>query len=211
MKTYGKIITAWSRDPATKHRTLIEGEWATEEFAALAELEWEWTEKIDGTNIRVGWDGTEVSFGGKTERANIPPFLLEHLATTYAAEMFVRHELPPMTLYGEGYGAKIQKGGAHYIPDGVGFIAFDVLCGDVWLSRANVDDVATKLGAPVVPCVGAGSLTNAIKVARAGFPSVAAEARCQAEGIVMRPPCGLVDRQGHRIIAKIKHKDFPQS
>lgn len=208
MDPYCKIQTVWSRDPATKHRTLIEGEWATAEFAALSDLVWEWTEKIDGTNIRVGWDGDHVRYGGRTEKASIPTFLYDHLAEVYTPEVFRFNSLPPMTIYGEGYGARIQKGGGNYIQDGVGFIAFDVFCGDVWLGRANVQDVAAKIGAPVVPCLGAGTLRGAIGAVRSGLPSVAAEARCCAEGIVMRPPCGLLDRMGRRVIAKIKAKDF---
>ena len=40
---------------------------------------WEWTEKVDGTNIRLIWDGHNVSFAGRTDKAQIPDHLLEKL------------------------------------------------------------------------------------------------------------------------------------
>lgn len=39
------------------------------------------------------------------------------------------HEPVPVTIFGEGYGVKIQKGG-NYIPDDVNFILFDVRFGN---------------------------------------------------------------------------------
>ena len=33
---------------------------------------WRWTEKVDGTNIRVIWQGGKLSFGGKTDNALDP-------------------------------------------------------------------------------------------------------------------------------------------
>lgn len=205
MKPYGKIATAWRRD--TERKTPIEGRWASEELAVLAGLEWEWTEKIDGTNIRVCWDGEDVGFHGRTDAASIPGSLVAHLSARYRRGAFERSNLPPLVIYGEGYGAGIESGG-NYIPDGAGFVAFDVRCGGLWLSRANITDVCAKIGAPIVPIVGVGKLADAISAVRAGLPSVVADGRCLAEGIVARPPCGLFDRRGRRIIAKIKTKDF---
>ena len=68
----------------------------------------------------------------------------------------------PITFYGEGYGAKIQKGGGNYNPDGVDFVLFDVRCGDFWLKRENVRDVANKLGIEDVPVVGTGTLEEMV-------------------------------------------------
>jgi len=209
MPEYGSITTVWERDPETKFRTLIANAWATPEFALLADHPWEWTEKVDGTNIRIQWDGETVSYGGKTDKAQIPPFLLKKLGEIAEATAFREAELPPMTIYGEGYGAKIQKCGNRYLPEDVGFIAFDILCGDLWLERENVLDIASKLGVPVVPLIGQDTLRQAIELARSGFSSMVAEdATLPAEGLVLRPPHGLLTRRGHRIITKIKHRDF---
>ena len=70
---YHKIQTVYKRDPVTKYKTLLEGEYSLPEFEYLADNEWVWTEKVDGTNIRVMWDGwKKLSFGGRTDNAQIP-------------------------------------------------------------------------------------------------------------------------------------------
>ena len=111
-----------------------------------------------------------------------------------------------MTLYGEGYGARIQKGGGNYVPDGVDFILFDVRIMKLWLQRSNVEDIAAKLEIVTVPVVGKGTLFEATDIARNGFQSLIGTQ--SAEGLVMKPVVDLYDCRGHRIIAKIKHKDF---
>ena len=50
-KPYHKIDTIWKRDPSTGK--IIEGLFSRDEFLYLTDYEWEWTEKIDGTNIHV--------------------------------------------------------------------------------------------------------------------------------------------------------------
>ena len=72
------------------------------------------------------------------------------------------------TIYGEGYGVKIQSGG-NYINDGVGFIIFDVKVGDLYLLRETMEIIAKKLGAPVVPYMGQFTIDEAIDFVRKGF------------------------------------------
>lgn len=209
MQEYHKIQTLYLRDPATNHKTLLVGEFARPEFAYLADRPWTFTEKVDGTNIRVGFDGTTVSFGGRTNDAQIPSPLFAHLLATFTAEaLFVVFGAGSVTLYGEGYGPKIQKGGGRYRVD-PGFILFDVVVGDVWLERANVEDIAGKLGIPAVPVVGEGTVYDAVDFVRAGFTSrCATDATLESEGIVFRPKVELFDRRGQRVISKLKAKDF---
>jgi hypothetical protein len=207
MKEYHKIQTVFKRDPATKHKNLLEGQYSLPVFEYLADNEWTFTEKIDGTNIRIMFEDGAVTFGGKTDNAQIPAFLVQKLMEYFTPEKLL--SIFPdgnACLYGEGYGARIQKGGGLYIPNGVDFILFDVLCGGYWLERANVGDVAGKCGIGVVPVIGTGSLQDAIEETRRGFPS--AIGQCVAEGMVMRPAVEMFDRAGHRVITKIKHKDF---
>lgn len=45
----------------------------------LKDNEWEFTEKIDRTNIRIIWDGHRVSFYGRTEKSLIPAELTNRL------------------------------------------------------------------------------------------------------------------------------------
>ena len=208
MEEYHKIKTVWLRAPETNFKTLLENEWATPEFKYLQNNQWTFTEKVDGTNIRVQWEGQGVSrFGGRTDRAQIPAHLVASLQ-----DLFPEGKLSdvfgdtPYTLYGEGYGAKIQKGGGDYIQDGCSFILFDVRCGGHWLQREDVEDIASRLGIEVVPIIGMGTLHDAIDLVRGGFSSKLKSST--PEGIVMRPSTELTCRGGKRIISKLKCKDF---
>ena len=56
MKTkteYHKITTLFERDSDTNFKKVIEGLYAKPEFKYLEGATWEFTEKVDGTNIRV--------------------------------------------------------------------------------------------------------------------------------------------------------------
>ncbi len=111
-----------------------------------------------------------------------------------------------VTLYGEGHGAGIQKGGGNYsaTPE---FVLFDVLIGGFWLLRVDVEDVAQKLGLRVVPLVLTGTLHDAIKTVRSGLTS--GWGNFPAEGLVGVPAAGLLDRAGRRLMVKVKRADFP--
>ncbi len=206
MIEYHKIQTVFKRDEATKFKTLLEGDYSLPEFGYLANNEWVFTEKVDGTNIRVMVNGG-VTFGGKTDAASIPAFLVERLQQRFLTQAERLAEMFPDggCLYGEGYGAKIQKGGGNYRAD-QDFVLFDVKVGDWWLQREAVEDVAAKLGLDVVPIIGRGTLGQMVEATRAGFKSLWGD--FPAEGIVARPATELKTRSGHRIITKIKHRDF---
>jgi hypothetical protein len=221
MKEYHKIQTVFHRSPESNYKQLMEGTWALPEFEYLKDLEWIWTEKIDGTNIRILWDGNIVRFGGKTDDAQIPTFLLKVLQDRFTKEKMIEifggKVLPeghidaePMNvcLYGEGYGAKIQKGG-NYMPDRTDFILFDVKVDTWWLNRENIEDIATKLQVPIVPIIGRGTLQQAVDFVKAGYKStIAHNKEYVAEGLIMKPKVEMFSRKGERIVAKIKYKDF---
>ena len=210
MKPYHKIQTVFKRDPATKHKTLLMGEFSIPEFEYLKDCMWEFTEKVDGTNIRVTWDGQDVMFDGRTDNAQIPPFLLTKLMERFdRTKMEKQFGETAITLYGEGYGAKIQKGGGNYISDGVDFILFDVKVGEWWLKREGVSQVANDLAIHIVPIVGYGTLHLLVHEGSAGFKSHWGD--FMAEGLVARPRVELKTRSGHRIITKIKYKDFSRT
>lgn len=187
-------------------KTLLEGQWTLPEFEYLAENTWVFTEKVDGTNIRVMLKDGAVTFGGKTDSAQIPAQLVMRLNERFLplADKMQGIFGCDTCLYGEGYGAKIQKGG-NYRAD-QDFVLFDVKVGDWWLQRADVEDVAQKLGLDVVPIIGEGTLHDAIAAAKAGITSTWGD--FQAEGIVARPKTELKTRNGRRIITKIKCRDF---
>ena len=211
---YHKIQTVFKRDEITKR--IIECDYSLPEFEYLKDNLWIFTEKVDGTNIRVMWDGGNVVFGGKTDSAQMPVFLLYKLQELFEGiqkrqllkETFSKDGVPfgEVCLYGEGYGAKIQGGGGNYNPNGVDFVLFDVNIGGIWLERGNVEDIAEKLGIRAVPIVGEGTLSEAVERTRVGFNSQWGD--FIAEGIVARPKNELMTRRGERIITKIKQRDF---
>ncbi len=128
-----------------------------------------------------------MQINGRNDNSQIPPNLLKHLQSIISLEGLkslwrcksncetcggsgVTHtsstassqcpnvEPYPITLYGEGYGGGIQKGGGEYTSKtkggAVSFRLFDVLVGENWLRRSDVEDVAEKLGikcAPLIP------------------------------------------------------------
>jgi ATP-dependent RNA circularization protein (DNA/RNA ligase family) len=211
MNKYPKIQTVFLRDPDNNYKTLLEGQYAMPEFEYLKDNVWYFTEKIDGTNIRVQWNGEDIYFLGRTEDAQIPPFLLKRLQDVFPTDCFIDAEISAGTcLYGEGYGARIQKGGGSYIPDGVDFILFDIKIADWWLERENIEDIAAKFGIDVVPIIDRGCLEDAVERVRCGFRSAIAYSDINAEGLVMKPEVELMTRGGNRIITKIKYKDFPR-
>ena len=117
MKEYHKIDGLYMREEATKR--LLPGVYRNPAVAYLKDNEWTFTEKIDGTNIRVVWDGHRVAFYGRTDKATIPARLLARLEGLFGGEaneqVFERHfGEKNITLYGEGYGAGIQKSGGDY-------------------------------------------------------------------------------------------------
>ena len=210
MREYPKIETIFSRDTEGTKK-LIFGTYRDETIKYLRLNDWQFTEKIDGTNISVEWDGHAVSFHGRTERAQIPKHLLEYLEktflTTEAEELFEQtYGDKNVILYGEGYGAKIQNGG-NYRSD-VSFILFDVLIGDNWQEREWVEKTAKMFGIDVVPVVFVGSLEEGVDYVMEHHPSTIGTA--MMEGIVGRPMVEMRDRLGKRIIVKIKWEDFKE-
>jgi len=202
MRKYPKIQTIFKRDMTNKGK-IMPLVFATPEIGYLAGNEWEFTEKVDGTNIRVEWQRGEYrKFGGRTDNANIPARLIERLEQLFPLDKMdaaIHPETDSLTLYGEGYSAKIQKGG-------VDFVLFDVLVGEWWLKRDTVRDVALVLGIDIVPTIGHGTLKTAVDMVQDGFDSHWGKFR--AEGIVLRPAVELKSRAGERIITKIKCRDF---
>lgn len=204
MTEYHKIQTIYKRDLSDKKKPLLIGQWSLPEFEYLANCNWTWTEKVDGTNIRLIWNGTHVSVMGRTDLAQIPRPLLTFLTEKFSEDVFKNLNYPHMCLYGEGYGPGIQNGGA-YRSD-VSFILFDVMINNLWLERENVVDIAQHLQCDVVPVVGQGTIHEAIDWMQSNPNSLLGNTK--SEGLVIRPTVELCTRRGERIITKIKHKDF---
>lgn len=201
---YTKIQTAFKRDG---RNVIIPGDWTLPEFTYLAGNDWAWTEKVDGTNIRLHWNGSKLTIGGRTDNAQVPAPLVARLGPLSDPGLWkgIFPDADDVTVYGEGYGARIQSGGM-YRPDQA-LIVFDVLVGRWWLSDENIADVAGKLGLDVVPVVGSFTLEQAWnRVTDGALASRWPGARI--EGLVGRPAVPLFTRKGDRLLVKMKVKDW---
>jgi hypothetical protein len=205
MNQYHKIQTVFKRNPETKYKTLLMGEYSLPEFEYLKDINWQFSEKLDGTNIRVMLTEEGVSFGGKTDKTQIPAQLVNHLKDTFTLEMMRDRFDVDTCLYGEGVGAKIQKGGGNYYAD-QRFVLFDVRVGRWWLTRKAVEGIASDLAIPIAPIMAEGPLSVMIEACQRGFNSEWGDFK--AEGLIGRPKVDLFARNGGRVITKLKSRDF---
>jgi hypothetical protein len=208
MIEYHKIEGLYARDMEGSKK-LIEGQFRNPTVEFLKDNTWVFTEKVDGTNISVCWDGHSVTFNGRTERAQIPAHLVNFLTATFGtpeAEQIFEEKFgeTPVILFGEGYGPKIQNGGA-YRPD-VSFIMFDVLISNNWQTRESVEDIAKAFDIDVVPIIFEGTIQEGVDFVKAKPKSTMGTA--SMEGLVGRPKIEMRDRCGKRVIVKIKVEDF---
>lgn len=211
---YPKINTAFKRD-ADNHMVILPNEYAQPEFVYLENNTWGWTEKLDGMNMRIHWDGEGFGFGGRTDKARIPEQLANHILGLIERWEDEKPEIfctgLPVTLYGEGIGAGIQKG-AGYDSRQI-FVLFDLRVGNIYLEPQRLSEAAHDLSVPtVVPafylslremvkCMWDAALDNA-PVTSQLYPAH------ELEGYVGIPWGGLLDRRGNRIQTKLKQKDF---
>ena len=207
LKEYEKIETIYERDGGTK--LLQEGKFRNETIEFLKDIEWEFTEKIDGTNIRIYWDGHKVQYFGRTDKAQIPSQLMnkliEHFGGDVNEEMFEqKFGNMEVMLIGEGYGAKIQTGG-DYRQDNE-FILFDVCINGNYQPRESVENIAKYFNLEIVPIVLTGTLQEGIDYVKTKPNSTIGTAKM--EGLVARPKVELQDRCGNRLIVKLKVRDF---
>ena len=220
---YPKIHSLWKREgwyfdedekkgaQKTNRQSLIVGDYAQPEFDLIKW--WRVEEKIDGTNIRIFYRDGKVTFGGRTKDAQLPCHLLEYLQSNFGHWNFSQifpckgdQPYPSVTLFGEGYGPKIQNGGK-YSPN-VGFILFDVLVGNWWLMRENVKEIAAKFAIPTTPFLG-----NMSEAQVVDFVKSKPESRLNCnygcmEGVVCRTDPMMLFRDGNPIMWKLKCKEF---
>lgn len=194
-----------------KQKKLIDGKFRDETVEFCKDLTWQFTEKVDGTNIRIHWDGYRVEFGGRTDNAQIPATLINRLNDLFggeANEQLFEQKFGQcdVILFGEGYGPKIQNGGSY--KDEVDFIMFDVMINGNYQPKESVEDIAKYFNVDIVPIVAEGPLTVGIEYVMKNRQSIIAKNGAELEGVVARPIHELKSRTGKRLIVKIKFKDF---
>jgi ATP-dependent RNA circularization protein (DNA/RNA ligase family) len=206
---YQKINSVFKRDPETKNKRFLIGEYSLPEIAYLSECPWLGTEKIDGTNIRISSEKDGIK--GKTDNAQIPSFLYPVLVEIQnKLQTVISHgNLPESTIiYGEGYGKKIQKG-EHYLPESNNFVLFDVSINGKYQPWSSVENVSEKIDVPIVPIYGYHPISEWVKITSEGrFKASLLHPHANNEEFVLRLLVDLYNRNGDRIITKLKFKDF---
>lgn len=184
------------------------GMWSDSSFATLQHATWRWTEKLDGMNIRIHWSGHRVSVAGRTDRAQIASDLLAYIHENFTEELFEQaFQGNPVTLYGEGVGPGIQKGGGLYAT-AKKFVLFEVRQGNVWRTRETIESVADSFGCEVATVTKIGTVWDAIEIVKAGHKVDYGQGEFFSEGLVGVPVDGFLNYNGSRIALKIKHCDF---
>ena len=201
---YPKINGIFKRD---KNGNFIVGDYVSPEVEYLKRNKFRWSEKIHGCNIRIHFENGKIILRGRTDRAEIPIFLEEKLRTLFPSYLSDHPLTEKLTLFGEGFGKRIQKEGILYNKDDVDFILFDALCNGRQLEFSEVNDVAEYLSIKSVPVVGVYDLPTMIGMIRSGS-LMSAFGSFRAEGVVGVPTVPVMDRYGRRIQVKIKSCDF---
>lgn len=196
---YPKIDTLWKRDDDGKIIRSI----SRPEFENIRY--WHVTEKIDGTNIRILYNGSEPIFQGRTDKAVIPNLLLDHLKNVFTKELLSKtfpEAKNGIVLYGEGYGGKIQNGKKAYGID-ESFILFDAWIDGWWLEPESVKKLAKDLGISYVPEFG---IMSGLKLIEQYVKELK-----HGEGIVARSHPLMLFRNGDPVMFKLKVRDYARS
>lgn len=191
-----------------RNETFAEKLWRDPLVAMLASGKWNVRRKLDGENIRIRWDGNEALWNGKTDKFTCDAKFTEYMNSTFIEEIFEEefgHE-KEVIIFGEKMGPKTQ--GNELMLDADEVIVYDVCINGYWLDRYAVQSIAEKFH--VRTCydlMGPNilnrewDLCNIIRFVATGQVK-------DWEGVVCTPTVECRDQQGHRVIVKVKNKDY---
>jgi ATP-dependent RNA circularization protein (DNA/RNA ligase family) len=209
-KEYHKIETLCKFDQATKK--FLPNTFYNPNVEILQNHKWEFTEKIDGTNFRIYWNGHTLSYAGRTDNAVfseeqqtfIKEKLVNDVMTTSFESIFKDNEV---IVYGELFGNKIQKDGQLYTDGkGLGFKVFDVYKEGHFMNYKHMIYLCKELGYDVVPLALTGTIAEGIAYVENNLLSTFSKATL--EGLVGKPIGDFLDYRGNRIVVKIKRRDL---
>ena len=207
---YHKIPNVWNLSNDNKSYDL--DSFRSPEIQYLSNQDWIWSEKIDGTNTRVIWDGHKVSFAGRTERSQMRPDVKTMLNELFGGEIQETkfEELfgeKNVILFGETYGGNIQGVGKKYRQDPA-FRMFDVMIDGYWMPYAVMMEIAAKLNVKAVPVFMIGNIFEAMEELKK-IDQTMIEGTAPIEGVVGTPTVRLLDNNHNRIIVKLKKCFLP--
>ena len=206
MKEYQKIETLYKFD--SSKRKFVK-EFYNPLIEYLAPLTWLATEKVDGTNTRIQWDGHKFNFSGRTDQSTLPNEVVDLLNEKFDHGMEIAFEQKfgnkEVILFMESFGGKIQNG--VYSIKQERLIGFDIMVGDIYLDRLVAFAIFKEFGFETVPCLNFEKLQDAIDFVLSK-PKSYIDTNAIMEGLVVMPTKRIYDHMGNRIIVKIKVKDL---
>ena len=190
----------------------------TEELSqSLPTGDWIVTEKIDGTNIRIIIDKDKnVHFGSRKLILNpedkSSKIFMDCVADVNVNKLieYFKEVESTVVIYGEGYGAGIQKGGI-YSPV-KNFRVFDIRIGDAYQDWEFIEKVCIANQLNMVPKLLISSSLN-----YSTCTSILSNFKKtmildgdggEPEGVVFKFNPTLLNKYGERLIFKVKFKDF---
>lgn len=211
MREYHKIETLFKFDNSIKKFT---NEFYNQNVEILKNHLWVFTEKVDGVNFRVCWDGHKLTYAGRTDRAMFSDeqidFIKDHLVNEEKEIMFEQiFRETEVIVFGELYGNKIQNGGLYTDGKGLAFKVFDVLINDIYLTYESTKILCEQLNYDIVPIVLEGTINDGINYVKNN--NISTFSKANLEGLVGKPVGDLRDRLGKRIIVKIKKRDLEKT
>lgn len=233
---YEKILAPFGRDSG-RDKYVNEDKWSKPEFEMLQNADWNWTQKIDGTNLNVVWDGDKVSYLGHTDKTQwndrSKKLIEETFCTPEAETVFEQlYGEQPVVVSMELVSKDFSQNYGH--PDGY-FYVFDIRNGSTgkyWTSEEVLGRFADAFD-PERKTIGKvqvlleGSIRDAVRYVKLANATWNKDFKSSCfddgkkvwrvenplgsyplEGIVGRLPVELYNSRGERVICKVKCRDF---
>lgn len=169
-------------------------------------------EKIHGTSTSISFDGIKLRFfSGGMKQETFEGIFSDHEELLRKFQEIGHY---PITVYGEGYGGKMQGMSKTYGTDAK-FVAFDVRIDKTWLCVDDAMDVVSKLGLEFVYV----ALTYAteedlnremLRPSEQALRNGMGNDKI-SEGIVVRPRSEFFKSNGERVIVKHKNPLFKET
>jgi hypothetical protein len=172
-------------------------------------------EKIDGTSCHVTYSTktNDLTYFSGCIKQDLFRSLFDHakLLDLFRQNAQEHPKAETLTIYGEGYGGKVQGRSKTYGPN-TKFVAFEVKINDTFLCVPEAEKIALKFGLEFVDYVEIDTTEEAIHE-QTYRDSVQAVRNGMGpghmrEGVVLRPLIELVHDNGGRIICKNKRPEF---
>ena len=210
-KVYPKFYAPYNRErlDEVKRSKYVDVTDPREELKPYMNIDTLWvvSEKVDGTNTRIIWDGYNLSVKGRTNSSQLQGYqntLLKELSENGNYKFDETFGTKEVVIYGEAFGGKIQGNPHNSEPQ---FKVFDIMVDGIWLQYDAVEDICLSLGLGMIPH----STIEGWETVMEAFFSLANERQQSSkyfEGLVAVPAHMPLTRQGERVITKIKVADF---